>query len=267
MALVVKQESLFMNKMLIEPKIETEKTSIPEGIVTYLERRAGIKRDREPLNFSVSKIIGCLRKTYYREMGVEKDILSRDIELENLWSTTRGDLLHEITRAYKWRELDADYKVFLKNGRFATVSGRLDMYDWKSMTVIDLKTTKFVDWQIRNGYIPKAEHILQVQIYGTIFSRLIPIEKLCLVYADMNQLVAYRVKRKDMSTWITERVRKLDNSLNRKTPPQGEVSGLCQFCNYQKKCLEDGNGISYKSKTRSLKNKKVPIDQSGRGKK
>ena len=70
-----------------------------------------------------------------------------------------------------------------------------------------------------------------------------------------------------MSKWITERVRELDNSLNRKTPPRGEVSGLCQFCNYQKKCLEDGNGISYKSKTRSLKNKKVSIDQSGRGKK
>jgi hypothetical protein len=44
--------------------------------------------------------------------------------------------------------------------------------------IIDLKTTKSIKWQIKQGFIPKREHILQILCYNTIFSKIIPIENL-----------------------------------------------------------------------------------------
>jgi CRISPR/Cas system-associated exonuclease Cas4 (RecB family) len=116
------------------------------------------------------------------------------------------------------------------------------MYDWKSRTIIDLKTTNFVDWQIRNNYLPRKEHILQLQCYSTMFSEVIPIENLCLLYIDMSNLCAYKINNVDRTLWITERIQKIENSLKIVTPPAAEVSGLCQFCNYKKICETDGNG-------------------------
>lgn len=46
-----------------------------------------------------------------------------------MWNTVRGDLLHQISYAYKWREMDIEYNILLKNDRNATLVGRLDMYD------------------------------------------------------------------------------------------------------------------------------------------
>jgi hypothetical protein len=65
--------------------------------------------------------------------------------------------------------MDTEYNILLKDGRTAVLVGRLDMYDWKTKTVIDLKTTKFIKWQIKQGFLPKLEHILQVQCYKHCF--------------------------------------------------------------------------------------------------
>ena len=163
-----------------------------------------------------------------------------------MWTTVRGDFLHQMTNAYKWREMDMEYKVILDDGRKATVAGRLDMYDWKTGTVMDLKTTKNVRWQIKKGYIPKLEHILQVQCYDTMFSSVIPIENLNLVYADMQDIVTYKVKKNDLSEWIKTRITDVENSIIKKLTPNGEPTGVCQFCKYQTRCFNDGNGIDHK---------------------
>ena len=104
-----------------------------------------------------------------------------------MWGTVRGDFLHQITHAYKWREMDIEYYVPLKYGKIATVVSRLDMYDWKTKTIIDLKTTKMIKWQIKQGFLPRLEHIFQVQCYGIMFSAIMPIEHLNIVYVDMNE--------------------------------------------------------------------------------
>lgn len=222
-----------------------EKMDIPNGIVHFLERRAGIEKKDQQKRYSVSELIACLRKSYYKNSNISMERISDPGTFERLWSTTRGDLLHEITRAYRWRELDIDYESVLNDGKIITVRGRLDMYDWKSRTIIDLKTTKFVNWQLKNKLIPKIEHILQIQCYGTMFSTVIPIEQLCLVYADMDTMVAFKVKNRDMSHWIKERIKELENSVFNNNPPQGEESGVCQFCKYKIRCYADGNGITH----------------------
>jgi len=232
----------------IEKRIKIKELTVevdtPEGIVSFLQKRNGIYNFDFKNRYSVTDLVNCQRKSYYKQLGIKREELLSDVS--GMWITVRGNLLHEMTHAYKWRELDMEYKVPLDDGREATVAGRLDMYDWKTKTIIDLKTTKSVRWQIKNGYIPKLEHILQVQCYYTMFSDVIPVENLNLVYADMQDIVTYRVKKNDLSEWIKTRINDIENSLTRKSVPNGETSGLCQFCKYQSRCFSDGNGVEHK---------------------
>ena len=232
----------------IEERIKIKELTVevdtPEGIVSFLQKRNGIYNFDFKNRYSVTDLVNCQRKSYYKQLGIKEEELLSDVS--GMWITVRGNLLHEMTHAYKWRELDMEYKVPLDDGREATVAGRLDMYDWKTKTIIDLKTTKSVRWQIKNGYIPKLEHILQVQCYYTMFSDVIPVENLNLVYADMQDIVTYRVKKNDLSEWIKTRINDIENSLVRKSAPNGETSSLCQFCKYQSRCFSDGNGVEHK---------------------
>ena len=136
-----------------------------------------------------------------------------------------------------------EYQVPLNDGRTATLAGRLDMYDWKTKTIIDLKTTKFVRWQIKQGFLPKPEHILQVQCYDTMFSQYMPVENLNIVYADMSDIVTFKIQKRDMSNWIVERIQEVESAKANKIMPSGEVSSMCKFCKYQTRCSNDGNGL------------------------
>ena len=199
--------------------------------------------NRVERSYSVSDLVSCKRKKYYKEIGILKEDLN-SAKPGQLWSTTRGDFLHEITRAYRWRELDVEYSVILRDGKIVKLIGRLDIYDWKSRTIIDVKTSNFVDWQIKNNYLPRKEHILQIQCYATMFSQLIPVENLSLLYIDMSSLFTFNIKNIDRTEWIKKRIQGIEDSLNTSMLPRGEVSGLCQFCKYQKRCIKDGGGLT-----------------------
>ena len=225
---------------------KTEEIETPQGILNFLLRRNGTRFPYLTKNiYSVTDLVNCQRKSLYKQLGVEQEELLGDQSIEGMWSTVRGDLLHKMTHAYKWREIDIEYNVQLNDGKEAKLIGRLDMYDWKTKTVIDLKSTKFVKWQIKRGFLPKLEHILQVQCYGTMFSNYIPIENLNIVYVDTNDIVTYKIKNRDLSTWIKTRIQEIEEAVNNKTIIKGEPSGLCQYCRYQSRCFNDGNGIEH----------------------
>ena len=224
----------------------TEEIDTPKGIVNFLEKRNGLSKFNYKSRYSVTELVGCQRKSLYKQQGIPQEELLADTTLESMWATVRGDLLHNMTYAYKWREMDMEYYVPLDNGKIATLAGRLDMYDWKTKTIIDLKTTKFVRWQIKQGFLPKPEHILQLQCYDTMFSEYMPVENLNIVYADMSDIVTYKVQKRDLSEWIKTRVQEIENAKNGETIPNGEVSGLCKYCKYQTTCSEAGNGLTDK---------------------
>jgi len=180
-------------------KNQFKRIEIPHGIITYLESKSGIKRFDSSRKFSVTELVSCIRELFYEKSHKKRK--ARDLAPENLWPTVRGNLLHEMSKAYKWNELDIEFDIPLGEGRVGTVSGRLDMYDWKTRTIIDLKTTKDVYSQAENNTIPKDDHILQIQCYGTIFSNIIPVENLVLLYADLNDMIAFRVPSQD-KTWL-----------------------------------------------------------------
>jgi len=115
---------------------ETEEIDIPKGIVNFLEKRNGVHNAPYQKKYSVTELVNCSRKSHYKKLGCEKEELVEDYTLENMWSTVRGDLLHKMTYAYNWRELDTEFKVSLADGKTATLVGKLDMYDWKSKTIM-----------------------------------------------------------------------------------------------------------------------------------
>jgi len=235
-----------MKSEQVSKKQIAEEIDTPDGIVNFLQRRNGLGRFNHQNRYSVTDLVSCQRKASYKQLGVKREELLQDVTLERMWSTVRGDFLHQMTLAYKWREMDIEHYVPLKDGRIATLAGRLDMYDWKTKTIMDLKTTKMIKWQLKNGFLPKLEHILQVQVYGTLFSDIIPVKNLNIVYADMNAIVTFKVKQRDLSDWIKTRVLEIEDSLSGKKIPNGETTGLCQFCPYQTKCFDAGNGLTDK---------------------
>jgi hypothetical protein len=74
--------------------------------------------------------------------------------------------------------------------------------------------------------------------------QILPIENLNIVYADMNDFVAYNVKKRDITEWIRSRIKEIEDSLSSRRTPDGETSGLCKYCKYQTKCHYDGNGLT-----------------------
>lgn len=213
---------------------------IPDGIISFLEKKSGILRKDKTSSYGVTQIIRCLRKSYYEKTKTKRR--SRK-SIDNLWPTVRGDLLHQMTTAYNWNELDMDFQIPLGNGKSGKISGRLDMYDWKTKTIIDLKTTKDVYLQAKEGAIPKKEDILQIQCYGTIFSNIIPIQELVLVYADLNDMLAFRIANEDKTWWLKDRILGLEQAINDKIPPKQEISKLCNFCKFYDQCNQDENNI------------------------
>lgn len=237
---------MMSNLRQISNSRDAQQFDIPEGIINYLLKRN--RNDNPPIRrrYWISEIVGCQRKSYYKQLGFEQEELLNDSTIESMWDAARGNLLHKLTYAYRWRELDVEYPIPLEDGRIAVVVGRLDMYDWRTKKIIDLKTTKFVAWQMKNGFIPNPEHILQVQCYDIVFSQILPVENLAIVYADMSSIVAYRVQRRDLTEWLRTRIQYIESSIADSKIPIGEVSGLCKYCKYQTRCFNDGNGLTDK---------------------
>jgi CRISPR/Cas system-associated exonuclease Cas4 (RecB family) len=110
--------------------------------------------------------------------------------------------------------------------------------------------TKFIKWQMKQGFIPRLEHILQVQCYGTIFSDLLPIKCLNIVYADMSDIVAYKIQKRDLTEWIKKRIQEIENSISDNKIPIGELSGVCKYCRFQTRCYDDQDGLTDKPLSR-----------------
>ena len=244
-------ESRDLNELTISDSNQLQITKIdtPNGIVNFLQKRNGMLNYQTRSRYYVTDVVGCSRKAFYKEFGVEQEELLQDATIESMWATVRGDFLHRMTYAYKWRELDIEHYVRLKDNRIATVAGRLDMYDWKTKTIMDLKTTKMIKWQIKQGFLPRLEHILQVQCYGTMVSKIMPVENLNIVYVDMSDIVTYKVEMRNLTEWIKTRIIEIEEALTDQNIPSGQVSGLCQFCRFQTRCYNDRNGLTTKPKS------------------
>jgi hypothetical protein len=94
-------------------------------------------------------------------------------------------------------------------GEKLNIHGRLDMYDYKAETIIDLKTTSVNKWQYAKNLIPRHQDIHQVQCYGSLFNGKIGVTNLTLLYADLKSLISFKVPVENKLKRIEDRILQL----------------------------------------------------------
>jgi len=220
----------------------TQQIKTPDKIIEFLGRENRIYPVRNTKGYSVSALLGCPRKAFFQKTRTSFEKIDLTQVENNVWRTTRGNFLHQITQAYSWNELEGKYIVSV-NGEDIPVFGRLDCYDPEEKNIIEFKTMQNVSKSASEGLLPFDSHIKQLQIYGTIFEDIIPVEKLTIVYLDMNDVVSFEIQKEDMSNWIINKVTSIENAIKSKEMPDGQVNSFCKLCNYQTTCSNNENGI------------------------
>lgn len=210
----------------------------PKKIIEFLGKSNRIYASSNRRGYSVTALLGCERKAFFQKTFTPFDKINLSLVEESVWKTTRGNFLHNITQAYSWNELEVEYPLTV-DGKNISVFGRLDCYDPDEKCIIEIKSRENVSESIA----PDAEHVIQLQVYGTIFGNTIPVERLILVYLDMNNVASFDIPLNDMNAWIRERVSFLENSVAENKMPEGKLSSFCDLCNYQDSCSRYPGGV------------------------
>ena len=245
----------------LDPVDLCSEVPIPAEIVTYVSKQ--VTRLKSPTNahtditsnkiphYTPTYLSWCMRLQYYILMQYQKELLDVDDEFASGFNLFRGNALHDaFGRIYRWSEMPLKFEFPISETKTVTISGRLDMYQPNNAEIIDLKTTKFLGWQKKSSFVPRTKDVRQVQIYEIIYSNILPVKKLTLLYADMSELVAFNVPiLKETRPWLKERILKIENSIETKMPPPGEVTKLCDYCPFQTRCHGDKGGIITKPKS------------------
>jgi CRISPR/Cas system-associated exonuclease Cas4 (RecB family) len=223
-----------------------EVAEIPCGINAFLtrnNRRFG-NQARESNHYWVTDLCKCLRQSYYELSNSPSDVETQETEAELLWSLQSGKYLHNLTNSFRWRELDIEKEILCQDiDEKLYIHGRLDMYDYKTETIIDLKTANAVKWQYQKHLIPRERDIHQLQCYGSLFDGKIGVANLTLLYADLKNLIPFKVPVVNKSKWVEDRILQLYLSVNvMKSPPQAERSVACDYCKFKNRCDLDSKG-------------------------
>jgi PD-(D/E)XK nuclease superfamily len=186
---------------------------LPYGIYRFLlrnNRRVG-NQARENNHYWVTDICMCLRQSYYELSNTPSDAERKEEnEAQLLWSLQSGKYLHNLTNSCRWRELDIEKEILCQGiDEKLYIHGRLDIYDYKTDTIIDLKTTSAVKWQFEKHLIPREGDIHQLQCYGSIFDGKIGVANLILLYVDMKNLITFKVPLVNKLGLIQDRMLRL----------------------------------------------------------
>ena len=198
---------------------------LPAPIIRSLRKYEYKKKRNE---YSVSEITGCLRKAYFERKEPPKN---QFYTLKDLFLMKRGKLFEGMFSSTKWQELDGSIEYEI-DGEKVKLWGRLDAYDLDNQEIIELKSTKIYE----NTRLPRPKNVLQLQCYGTIFKSILPVEKLRLVYFDMDIFEQHPVPFVDKSKWLQERIHILHEAIRESKPPGKEQSFECKKCLHQKNC-------------------------------
>jgi CRISPR/Cas system-associated exonuclease Cas4 (RecB family) len=184
----------------------------------------------EPNTYHVSTLANCLAKAYLERTASSNEPLS------SAWAKLRGTMLHYVVRSLGWSELAVKMRFELE-GDNITIAGHIDAFEPESATVYDLKTTRFVKWQAEKGFIPRENHVAQVQCYATLLGIYgIAVNRLVLVYADDKELIPKEVPLGNRKQWMVERATILHRSLKAGAPPTAEVDNSCKYCLFMSEC-------------------------------
>jgi hypothetical protein len=196
--------------------------------------------DAEPDTYHVTSLTNCLANSYFDRTKACED------SVESAWAKLRGSLLQYAVRSLGWNELRVKM-TFQLDGRTITIVGFVDAYDPETATIYDLKTTRFVKWQAEKGFIPRENHIAQLQCYYTLLDlHGIPVNRLVLVYVDDKTILPKQVLLGSRKEWIIKRATALHRALSKSEPPEPEVGSGCLYCPFVEFCPKKNEAVSLK---------------------
>jgi CRISPR/Cas system-associated exonuclease Cas4 (RecB family) len=135
---------------------------------------------------------------------------------------------------------------FELDGRTITVIGYVDAYDPETATIYDLKTTRFVNWQAERGYVPRENHVVQVQCYYTLLALYgIPVNRLVLIYVDDKNIIAKQVPLGKRREWMMERATLLHTALANSELPKPETGSACKYCPFTDVCPQNDQALKF----------------------
>ena len=194
----------------------------------------------QPDTYHVTSLTHCLAQSYF---GMT---LSAEESVESAWRKLRGTLLHYVGRSFGWSELRVK-TTFELEGRTIAIVGHVDAYDPETATIYDLKTTRFVNWQHEKGYIPRENHVEQIQCYYTLLDLYgIPVNRLVLVYVDDQTILPKQVPLGSRKEWMINRATALHLAFQRSEIPEPEVGTACVYCPFIKSCPKSAQALIVK---------------------
>jgi CRISPR/Cas system-associated exonuclease Cas4 (RecB family) len=136
--------------------------------------------------------------------------------------------------------------TFKLEDRTITVVGYIDAYDPETATIFDLKTTRFVKWQLEKGMIPRENHVAQAQCYSTLLGQYgIPVDRLVLVYVDDKDIVPLQVPLGNRREWVIKRATALRKLLENQQSPTPEVGFACKYCPFLSVCPRNDGSLKF----------------------
>ena len=193
-----------------------------------------------PGSYHVTELTQCLSRSYFQRTKPIQETV------ESAWAKVRGTLLHYAGRSFGWSELRLKL-TFQLDGCPVTIIGYVDAYDPETATIYDLKTTRFLKWQSEKGFIPRENHIAQVQCYSTFFELYgIVVNRLILVYLDDQTVVAKQVPLGRRREWMIRRATILHHALQASKIPEPEVGPACAYCHFINSCPKSPEAMMFR---------------------
>jgi CRISPR/Cas system-associated exonuclease Cas4 (RecB family) len=185
--------------------------------------------------YHVTELCRCLKQSFLERRYGHVETY------EEVWSKQRGNALHRhISYAFSgWKELPIQMPILLDNESIR-VLGHVDLFDPDEKELIELKSTRAVNWQNKKNLLPHEHHVMQLQSYYTIWTRCynLPAEKLSVAYMDdETPPKSYDVELRDLSDWLRQRTVILHQAVLRDRTPETEPNGLCHYCAFKEICV------------------------------
>jgi CRISPR/Cas system-associated exonuclease Cas4 (RecB family) len=185
-------------------------------------------------SYHVTELCRCLKQSFLERKYAHLETYSE------VWSKQRGNALHrQVSYAYDgWRELPIQMR-FQHDNESVQVLGHVDLYDPEEQELIELKSTRALNWQNKRRLLPHRHHALQLQSYYSIWTRCydLPAERLTLYYMDdQTPPRPYGVEALDRMDWIRQRATILHEAIQQDRTPEAEPNGLCHYCPFRQAC-------------------------------
>ena len=199
---------------------------LPQPIKEHILKTANMEDYiSKPNTYSVTELLYCIRKTYYKRKN------PKQATLEQAYNLYRGKIFDQLwTPLFRHNQVRSTHRC--KNIPI-TISGKYDFID-ENGYLVDLKTAKSL------YYINEAgpEYIKQVRFYAWLNS----IEKAKIVYVDFGDAKVFEVEVGNCNDLIEELERKaaqLYYALRNNVAPEKNPltqAWLCKTCDYQEEC-------------------------------